>query len=124
VVTIAPRPVRLAGWRTNTAGLGSLPLLGTEHIQVSVQKVRDNHTNLCFISFQAKTINSSKINAVDRESSVSFTDPPLANKFNSTVSPAKTRQAYLPASEGEHFSFLNVQVRTAGQKVWAASIDY
>ncbi|XP_075266849.1 uncharacterized protein LOC142358812 isoform X2 [Opisthocomus hoazin] len=49
--------------------------------------------------YGTKTINSSKINAVDRESSVSFTDPPLANKFNSTVSPAKTRQAYLPASE-------------------------
>lgn len=41
---------------------------------------------------------------MDRESSVSLTDPPLANKFNSTVSPVKTKQAQLPANEGEHFS--------------------
>lgn len=73
---------------------------------------------LCFISFQAKTIDSSKIDAVDRESPVSLSDPPLATKFNSTVSPAKTKQAHLPANEGEHFSFLN-----AGRKVCVASRD-
>lgn len=39
-----------------------------------------------------------------RESSVSLTDPPLATKFNSTVSPGKTKQAQLPANEGEHSS--------------------
>ncbi|XP_055647249.1 uncharacterized protein LOC114012734 isoform X1 [Falco peregrinus] len=49
--------------------------------------------------YETKTIDSSKINAMDRGSSVSFTDPPLANKFNSTVSPAKTKQAYFPANE-------------------------
>ncbi|XP_054139256.1 uncharacterized protein LOC128941495 isoform X1 [Melozone crissalis] len=49
--------------------------------------------------YETKTIDSSKIDAVDRESSVSLTDPPLANKFNSTVSPAKTKQAQLPANE-------------------------
>ncbi|KAM8985521.1 uncharacterized protein PRD47_000793 isoform 1-T1 [Ara ararauna] len=48
---------------------------------------------------KTKTIDSSKTGAVDRESSVSLTDPPLANKFNSTVSPAKTKQPYLPANE-------------------------
>ncbi|KAM6036037.1 uncharacterized protein LJ206_001154 isoform 2-T2 [Theristicus caerulescens] len=50
-------------------------------------------------SYETKTINSSKIDAVDRESSVGLTHPPLANKFNSTVSPAKTKQAYFPANE-------------------------
>ncbi|KAK4816892.1 hypothetical protein QYF61_024534 [Mycteria americana] len=50
-------------------------------------------------SYETKTINSSKIDAMDRESSVGLTDPPLANKFNSTVSPVKTKQAYLPANE-------------------------
>lgn len=60
--------------------------------------------DLCFISFQAKTIDSSKIDAVDKESSVSLTDPTLANKFNSTVSPVKTKEAQLPANEGEQFS--------------------
>ncbi|XP_064259198.1 uncharacterized protein LOC135289498 isoform X1 [Passer domesticus] len=49
--------------------------------------------------YETKTIDSSKIDAVDREPSVSSTDPPLANKFNSTVSPAKTKQAQLPANE-------------------------
>ncbi|XP_053788499.1 uncharacterized protein LOC128782266 [Vidua chalybeata] len=49
--------------------------------------------------YETKTIDSSKIDAVDRESSVSLTDPPLANKFNSTVSPAKTKQAHFPANE-------------------------
>nr|XP_030113699.3 uncharacterized protein LOC105760850 isoform X1 [Taeniopygia guttata] len=49
--------------------------------------------------YETKTIDSPKIDAVDRESSVSLTDPPLANKFNSTVSPAKTKQARLPANE-------------------------
>ncbi|KAM6363602.1 uncharacterized protein J5M81_016233 isoform 1-T1 [Pluvialis apricaria] len=49
--------------------------------------------------YETKTIDSSKIDAVDREPSVSLTDPPLANRLNSTVSPAKTKQAYLPANE-------------------------
>ncbi|KAJ7412964.1 hypothetical protein BTVI_44640 [Pitangus sulphuratus] len=84
---------------TKTAGMGSLSLLGTEHIQVPVQKVNDNHTDLCFIFFQAKTIDSSKIDAVDREPPVILTDPPLANKWNSTVSPGRTKQAQLPANE-------------------------
>ncbi|KAM9509089.1 uncharacterized protein ACIB01_000911 isoform 3-T3 [Guaruba guarouba] len=52
---------------------------------------------------KTKTIDSSKTSAVDRESSVSLTDPPLANKFNSTVSPAKTKQPYLPANEGTNW---------------------
>lgn len=104
MIATAPHPPHPAGQRTKPAGFGSFSLLGNEHIQVPVQKVNDNHTDLCFISFQAKTIDSSKIDAVDRESSVSLTDPPLANKFNSTVSPAKTKQAQLPAKEGEHFS--------------------
>ncbi|XP_040436171.1 uncharacterized protein LOC121081312 isoform X2 [Falco naumanni] len=55
---------------------------------------------ICLLPWlEAKTIDSSKINAMDRGSSVSLTDPPLANKFNSTVSPAKTKQAYFPANE-------------------------
>ncbi|KAL9822309.1 uncharacterized protein GJ701_017054 [Geothlypis trichas] len=56
---------------------------------------------ICLLPWlEAKTIDSSKIDAVDRESSVSLTDPPLANKFNSsTVSPAKTKQAQLPVKE-------------------------
>ncbi|XP_054667174.1 uncharacterized protein LOC129199959 isoform X2 [Grus americana] len=54
-------------------------------------------------SYETKTIDSSKIAVVDRESSVSLTDPPLANKLNSTVSPAKTKQAYLPANEGTNW---------------------
>ncbi|XP_074788994.1 uncharacterized protein LOC141973901 [Athene noctua] len=49
--------------------------------------------------YETKTIDSSKIDAMDRETSVSLTDPPLATKFNSTVSPVKTKQAYLPANE-------------------------
>ncbi|KAM6227457.1 uncharacterized protein M6G45_017328 isoform 2-T2 [Spheniscus humboldti] len=50
-------------------------------------------------TYETKTIDSSKIDAVNRESSVSLTDPPLGNKFNSTVSPAKTKQAYHPAND-------------------------
>ncbi|XP_053910219.1 uncharacterized protein LOC128850390 isoform X2 [Cuculus canorus] len=50
-------------------------------------------------SYETKTIDSSKTDAMDGESSVGLTDPPLANKFNSTVSPAKTKQAYLPVNE-------------------------
>ncbi|KAM6391547.1 uncharacterized protein O9250_014009 [Rhynochetos jubatus] len=50
-------------------------------------------------SYETNTIDSSKIDAVDRESSAGLTDPPLANKFNSTASPVKTKQAYLPADE-------------------------
>ncbi|XP_066196157.1 uncharacterized protein [Sylvia atricapilla] len=49
--------------------------------------------------YETKTIDSSKIDAVDKASSVSLTDTPLANKFNSTVSPAKTKPARLPANE-------------------------
>ncbi|XP_051660484.1 uncharacterized protein LOC127478601 isoform X1 [Manacus candei] len=49
--------------------------------------------------YETKTIDSSKIDAVDRESPVILTDPPLANKWNSTVSPIRTRQAQLPANE-------------------------
>ncbi|XP_071586308.1 uncharacterized protein [Heliangelus exortis] len=49
--------------------------------------------------YGTKTIDSSKMDAVDSDSSVGLNDPPLANKFNSTVSPVKTRQAYLPANE-------------------------
>lgn len=101
MIATAPHPSCPAGQRTKPAGLGSLC---NKHIQVPVQKINYNHTDLCFISFQAKTIDSPKIDAVDRESSVSLTDPPLANKFNSTVSPAKTKQAQLPANEGELFS--------------------
>lgn len=104
VIATAPHPTCPAGQRTKPAGLGSLSLLSNDHIQVPAQKANDNHTDLCFVSFQAKTIDSSKIDAVDRESPVSLTDSPLANKFNSTVSPLKTKQAQLPANEGEHFS--------------------
>ncbi|XP_069737051.1 uncharacterized protein [Phaenicophaeus curvirostris] len=50
-------------------------------------------------SYETKTIDSSKIDAMDRESSVGLTDQPLANKFNSTVSPVKTKQAHLPVNE-------------------------
>ncbi|XP_031363360.2 uncharacterized protein LOC110484146 isoform X2 [Lonchura striata] len=54
-------------------------------------------------TYETKTIDSPKIDAVDKESSVSLTDPPLANLFNSTVSPAKTKQAQLPAKEGTNW---------------------
>lgn len=104
VIATVPHPSHPVRQKTKPAGLGSPSLLGNEYIQVPVQKVNDNHTDLCFISFQAKTIDSSKIDAVDRKSSVSLTDPPLANTLNSTVSPAKTKPAQLPANEGEHFS--------------------
>ncbi|XP_054042470.1 uncharacterized protein LOC128902853 isoform X1 [Rissa tridactyla] len=49
--------------------------------------------------YETKTIDSSKIDAMDREPSVSLTDPPLANRFNSTVPPTKTKQASLPAND-------------------------
>ncbi|OWK58778.1 hypothetical protein RLOC_00015083 [Lonchura striata] len=54
-------------------------------------------------TYETKTIDSPKIDAVDKESSVSLTDTPLANLFNSTVSPAKTKQAQLPANEGTNW---------------------
>lgn len=105
-----------AGQRSTRAEMSSLPLPGSGCIHVSAQKVDDTHTCICFISFQAKTIDSTMIDAMDRESSVSLIDPPLAYKFNSTVSPAKTKQAYLPTNEGERFSFLQAYVRTAEGK--------
>lgn len=106
------------------AGQGSLPLLGTECIQIFVQKVNYNQMHLCFVSCQGKTIDTSKSDVMERESSVGLTDPPLVNKLNSTVVPVKTKQAYLPEHEGEHFSLLNTYTRTAGGKVWAASSNY
>lgn len=77
--------------------------------------------HLCFVSCQGKTIDTSKSDVMERESSVGLTDPPLVNKLNSTVVPVKTKQAYLPEHEGEHFSLVNTYTRTAGGKVWAAS---
>lgn len=100
-VTASHLPCRA---RTHRVGLGSLPLLDGDCIQVSVQNINDNHPQLCFISFKAKTIDSSNTDAVDKGSSVDLSDPLLVNNFNSTVSPVKTKQAYLPANEGEHFS--------------------
>ncbi|XP_065716194.1 uncharacterized protein [Patagioenas fasciata] len=61
----------------------------------ATQQAVDTHVWI----YESKTIDSSKIDAVDRESSVSLSDPLLATKFNSTVSPSKTKQAYLPANE-------------------------
>ncbi|XP_054253493.1 uncharacterized protein LOC128979302 [Indicator indicator] len=49
--------------------------------------------------YETKNTDSSKTHAMDKESSVSLTDPPLDNKFVSTVSPVKNKQAYLPANE-------------------------
>ncbi|XP_074426117.1 uncharacterized protein LOC141736191 isoform X4 [Larus michahellis] len=53
--------------------------------------------------YETKTIDSSKIDAMDREPSVSLTDPPLTNRFNSTVPPTKTKQASLPANDGTNW---------------------
>ncbi|XP_068523362.1 uncharacterized protein [Anas acuta] len=49
--------------------------------------------------YETKTIDSSNTDAVDKGSSVDLSDPLLVNNFNSTVSPVKTKQAYLPANE-------------------------
>lgn len=57
------------------------------------------------------------IDVMDREPSVSLIDPPLANEFNSTASPAKTKQAYLPTNEGKYFSLLNPYVRQQEESV-------
>eukprot|EP00076_Gallus_gallus_P049155 XP_424974.2 uncharacterized protein LOC427400 isoform X1 [Gallus gallus] len=49
--------------------------------------------------YESKTIDTSKSDVMERESSVGLTDPPLVNKLNSTVVPVKTKQAYLPEHE-------------------------
>ncbi|KAM9168355.1 LOW QUALITY PROTEIN: myogenesis-regulating glycosidase-like [Mergus octosetaceus] len=56
----------------------------------------------------AKTIDSSNMDAVDKGSSVGLTDPLLVNNFNSTVSPVKTKQAYLPANEASKAAAIKI----------------
>ncbi|OXB55532.1 hypothetical protein ASZ78_003808 [Callipepla squamata] len=54
--------------------------------------------------YETKTIDSLKTDAMERESSMGLTDPPLVNKLNSTVVPVKTKQAYLPEHEAVSYN--------------------
>lgn len=94
------------------------------HLDFCTKSELQSHVSLLYFLSEGKTIDSSRTDAMQRESSVGFTDPSLVNKLNSTVVPVKTKQAYLPEHEGEHFPLLNAYTRTAGGEVWAASSNY
>ncbi|XP_009685395.2 uncharacterized protein [Struthio camelus] len=55
--------------------------------------------------YETKTIESSKTHAADREPSMGLINPPLTTEFNSTASPAKTKQAHLPTNEDPSHSY-------------------